>query len=474
MSEQTMVDKDETARHYLVLSRIYKSFVWLLPSFLHRYLMEVPKSESKPGPTDYLDGIRGVASLFVFLNHYLVQIHPGFVDYGYGHDADSVSIFQLPFIRLFYSGATMVTVFFVVSGYVLSRRCVLAIRQENNKKLYQALSSMAFRRGIRLFLPCIVISSIVLMAVFIGWIPSRVQPEKWTAGKELANYIRYLDQELFRMWEWGVSFTGFYSYQLWTIPVEFKCSLILFMEILLVSQCHTYLRIFIHSALIIYLFADVRWDIACFIAGLLLAEASAIYEESSDKRAAAADDLNKPLEFHRRKPLHIKIIKPLLWAALIMGCYIGGYPTADAANTPGYGWLANMSHDGEPRTKLRFWLAIAGILIVSPCCFLPTAQRFFSTRLARYLGKNSFGLYLVHGFMNRTVRYFLWDAFWKVLQYTGHKDQELQYDEGWILSTILYIPIVFWFADVFTRAVDQPTVRFAKWVEAKCFRQQKL
>lgn len=55
----------------------------------------------------------------------------------------------------------------------------------------------------------------------------------------------------------------------------------------------------------------------------------------------------------------------------------------------------------------------------------------------------------------------------------GHKGEELQYDGGWILSAIIYIPVVFWLADVFTRAVDRPTAQFAKWVETKCFQQQR-
>ena len=53
----------------------------------------------------------------------------------------------------------------------------------------------------------------------------------------------------------------------------------------------------------------------------------------------------------------------------------------------------------------------------------------------------------------------------------GHNAQDLQYDEGWILATFIYAPVVFWFADIFTRAVDNPTVAFAKWAEAKCVRK---
>ena len=65
---------------------------------------------------------------------------------------------------------------------------------------------MTFRRGIRFFLLCIAVSLIVLAAVFIGWIPSKLPDTQWNAAAELINYARCLDQELFRMWVWGVSY----------------------------------------------------------------------------------------------------------------------------------------------------------------------------------------------------------------------------------------------------------------------------
>ncbi|MCJ1334261.1 hypothetical protein MMC10_010969 [Thelotrema lepadinum] len=474
MSDDTMVEDERTeSRRHILMIKAYRAWVWMLPSFLHRFLMTMPPSNEVRRSTDYLDGIRGVASLFVFLNHYLVQIHPGFTDLGYGHDPDSHSVFQLPIIRLFYSGATMVAIFFIVSGYVLSHRCIVAIRQRKDLKLYSALASMTFRRGIRLFFPCIAISLIVLMAVFLGWIPSKLPYQQWSAAAEIMNYMKYLDSELFRMWVWGVSYQGYYSYQLWTIPVEFKCSLILFLQILLVSQCRASVRLTINTLMTSYLFMDKRWDIALFIYGLLLAEVTVIYSEKQERRAAAADDLSKPLQLPRRASIYMTCLEPFLWAAMVLGCYIGSYPTSDAANTPGYAWLALMWKDDDWEWKMRFWLAVSSILIVSPVCFLPMAQRFFTTGVARYLGKISFGLYLVHGFLNRSFRLWLRASFWKALHYMGHKHEGLRYDEGWILATFLYVPAVFWFADVFTRAVDGPTVKFTKWVEMKCFRSSK-
>lgn len=41
------------------------------------------------------------------------------------------------------------------------------------------------------------------------------------------------------------------------------------------------------------------------------------------------------------------------------------------------------------------------------------------------------------------------------------------FNAGFILGACFCIPTVVWWADVFWRAVDIPTVKFAKWFESK-------
>ena len=100
--------------------------------------------------------------------------HGHFMKYGYGQGKDNHSFFQLPFIKLIYAGGAMVAMFFIVSGYVLSHRCILHMRSSNHTKVYSAITSMAFRRGIRLFLPCIAISFITYLTVLLEFIRSQI------------------------------------------------------------------------------------------------------------------------------------------------------------------------------------------------------------------------------------------------------------------------------------------------------------
>jgi len=98
----------------------------LKPSFLGRHRRK-PRTLY---PTSYLDGLRGVAALFVVFNHYVAQYFP-YITYGWmsGDGSDSVRgynnrLVQLPIIRAIYSGTFMVTIFFVISGYVLSHKAL--------------------------------------------------------------------------------------------------------------------------------------------------------------------------------------------------------------------------------------------------------------------------------------------------------------------------------------------------------------
>jgi peptidoglycan/LPS O-acetylase OafA/YrhL len=221
--------------------------------------------------------------------------------------------------------------------------------------------------------------------------------------------------------------------------------MILFMVLIGTARCKIRVRLAIEALLITLLFYVNRWDVALFIAGMATAELNLIAAE-------------------RQRPGGFSIVP---WVTLVFGWYLTGFPLLDQEHTPGYSFLSATWANDE-LNKWRFWLAISGILVVSSLSFLPIAQRAFTTRIARYLGKISYALYLVHPFMNATLRPIFWSTL-SVIPYGHHGKTPLTW--GWLLSTLLYIPCVLWVADVFWRLVDVPAVKFAKWVEGKCFTQ---
>ena len=143
----------------------YQIFLWLLPSYVRRKITRTPVKAENLHAVASLDGLRGLACLFVFNEHFSYNYTTTFlVGYGVG---DRRTLIQLPFIRLMWSGFSMVAVFFVISGYVLSYKPLKQIRSHSDQ-FGHTIASSIFRRPIRLFLPSVLATLICAVAVQFG------------------------------------------------------------------------------------------------------------------------------------------------------------------------------------------------------------------------------------------------------------------------------------------------------------------
>ncbi|KAI1252565.1 hypothetical protein MGN70_007166 [Eutypa lata] len=419
----------------------------LRPSFLQRQSatsdssLSSEKAASPKSRTEYLDGVRGVASLIVFSLHWSHVYYPS-VNSSWGYQ-DRTSLWLLPFVRLIYSGAAMVAVFFVVSGFVLSHRFIQRMHRHEYPELFASLSSITFRRAIRLFLPAFASSLLAYVCTDFGLvsIPSKVDGKRFTHG--LTAYLDFLDMES-DPWAWDVSYFGFYNPQLWSIAVEFRGSMVVFLLIIGLARVRPVVRLAVEGLLVTHGFMHKRWDAALFVMGMIIAELEILFPR-------------KPQNPSKRRLLNIA-----LFATLTLGVYLSGYPRDGNIETPGFMW----SQYVWPYTayRRRFWLAVGSILIVGAMAFLPSVQGLFLTRPARYLGRISFALYLVHGLGNRTIGTWITAACWSIFGHEG----EWQYAVSFVMATITYFPVVIWASDIFWRAVDIPSTNLAKWVEKKC------
>ncbi|EPS35057.1 hypothetical protein H072_11553 [Dactylellina haptotyla CBS 200.50] len=436
----------------------------ILPSFLHSPAPSAPllpgshaaRPSASVHPTAYLDGLRGTAAFLVFIYHFVYAYFPS-LEYGFLRGPNDLNPFQLPILRLFMCGASMVSIFFVISGYALSYKTIRMIRRRDHASVLTTLSSSTFRRALRLNIPTLVSVLWVALLIQMGaftWNAQNVKKGKVLAGWReddppiLTGFWRQMRDAF---WAWAAMSSPFtwkeyfitYDLHLWTIPVEFRCSILVFISLLGLSKVKSWVRMGVLSVMAIasFVYHD-RWDVFCFLSGVVLAEVSIIRMETKSK----GNNL-------------------LLFPVLLVGLHIASMPSHDPGHTPGYVTLSN-SIPSRIHEKGRFWQSISAVIIVSTVSFATPSglQRPFTTGFAQYLGKISYAMYLMHGPICRTLGFWSVVNFWK---YTG-KDSTTGKFFGVFGGAILVFTVVFWLSDIFWRAVDMGCVKFARWMENAC------
>lgn len=140
--------------------------IFLTPSFFQGRHAREQVCPPKLAPTAYLDGMRGLAALFVFFCHYSYQAFTIAKSWGTGED--NYHFLKLPFLRLWYQGPPAVCVFFVISGYALSYRPLKLIRNGAMSDFATTMSSLTFRRAIRLYLPTATSTLMIICLLQVG------------------------------------------------------------------------------------------------------------------------------------------------------------------------------------------------------------------------------------------------------------------------------------------------------------------
>ena len=106
-------------------------------------------------------------------------------------------------------------------------------------------------------------------------------------------------------------------------------------------------------------------------------------------------------------------------------------------------------------------------------------KAFFETSFCQYLGRVSYGFYLVHGPILWTLGDRLYAASGRVRE--GHSGVvpgwiNLFSMPGWgpfglevnfLVPQVILLPFTLWVAELVTRFFDEPSVRFSKWIYDK-------
>lgn len=419
--------------------------------------------------TAYLDGLRGFAALLVYWLHHQLWAHQGvsgdrILENAFGFDRQYYFI-CLPGIRTFFSGGHFaVTVFFVISGYVLSTKPMKLVHHQETALLADNLTSALFRRWIRLFLPVIVTTFLWMTSWHVfGFAPSNPKPQS-----------RYLDE----VWNWYAEFKNFsfvfktegelwfnYNFHAWSIPMEFRGSITIYTALLAFANCTRNKRLLCETGLIFYfLYVTDGWFCAMFVAGMLLCDLDLLAAEK-----------NLPRFFSKFEPYKTSIF----YCLFVVSIYLGGVPSNSfdlsvLRRSPGWYYLSFLKPQAVFNYKW-FYLFWASTLLVGSLPRIPWIKALFETRVCQYLGHISFAFYLVHG----PVLWILGDRLYAAtgLLREGHsmtvhawinrfplpRFGPFGLELNFVIPHILLLPLTLWLAEIVTKTVDEPSVRFSQW-----------
>lgn len=461
---------------------LLKLGLFLLPSFVQSRLSRDPRTRGgaeRKGPTAYLDGIRGWGAFAVFGCHYFYQTFD--VAHGWGFEDSHYQVWKLPFIRLIYSGPSGVCAFFVISGYALTYRPLKLARARNFEGFNTALSSLVFRRAFRLYVPTLMSNLLIVILCRIGLLEwtrdiaedatllTNVREDHLrplaTTSEQLAQLVGAMNDLAHRAWTNENQGTPMDPH-VWSIPFEYRNSMVMFTSLLAVARLRTPARLAVIGLSTYWHYYNSHWTVVLFYAGMLFAELDLIrgahVDSTTTASISAAAELpgnSEPVKALRRRRL-----ASAFWIGLsIVGLYFLSQPDFDSVKTPG--WRTLMAWFPESSmAKGRVYQVLGAIVFIGAAGRVPGWQRFFCTPVMQYLGRISYSIYLMHNPVIHTVGYAAERWAWGI---TGVETQFAR-EVGFALSMFITVPCVIWASDVFMRAVDQPTVKFAKWVETKC------
>lgn len=425
----------------------------------------------------YIDGLRGFAALLVYVLHYQgfgrSLTETAYMENAWGYNGRHYFA-TLPFVRtMFIGGHHGVTTFLVISGYVLSHSPMRHIHAKDTVGLHNTVSSALLRRFLRLWIPVAVTTFIFMLCWYVFDI--RTLHEK--QGSLSSELIKWYDVTRSTSFLYVSKYYNDYNFHVWTIPLEFRGSMTVYTVLIALQNVPKTKRLLCQILLIWYFtYICDGWYCALFISGMLLCDLDLL----ADSR-----ELPSVFQYFHRVKRWIFVIM------IVVALYLGGVPCAGDSHTgylrgnPGWYWLSYT----VPRamSDYRWWFrGWAAILTVAAVPRVEILRSFFESAPCQYLGKISYSFYLVHGPILFTVGDRVYAATGRIADH--HADLVPQWINwlplpSWgplgmevniIAPHLILLPLTIWIADLATRLIDEPTVKFCRWFQRWLTEEERL
>ena len=322
---------------------------------------------------NYLEGIRGLAAFMVLAHHFMLAFYPAAYDSNPNrmHTASLEHAYYASPLNVLTNGNFCVTIFFVLSGYVLSHKYF----KENN---FSIVWSAAKRRFFRLFIPVGTVIIIAFLLMHFGMLKhsevSKISKSEWWLGTLWpvpATLGWFMEFFTYRVMFLGDSNC---DTSMWTMSMELFGSFLVFGLLVLVHLAKR--KYIFYIAAIIVLYAAQKFYYTAFVLGMML----------NDAEGFSASKKNALINY---------VLIPFL---ILGGLLLGSFPSLSFAH---YGFWEFMYDfkNGEKILNSYAYVSIhviGSIMLVAGVVLSPLLQKILSMRFFIFLGLISFSLYLIH------------------------------------------------------------------------------
>lgn len=311
----------------------------------------------------YLDGLKGIGCVVVFLTHFVFAFYYGM----YHYQPESchlpgnldIAIGKSP-LNLFYNGNSAVRLFLILSGYLLCRSFFLT----GDKR---RLAESAKKRYFRLMPAVLVVNVVIYFCMRLGLYQNAraavpAGSAEWFAGFNAfpPSFSDMLKESLFGCFLFG---TNDYNGVLWTLQMLFLGAYLDYILAALVSRLRV--RWLIYGVLAVLL---LRTDFLGMFLGYVL-----------------CDFMHTDWAWRRK----LCGCRPLNWCLFAAGLYFMAYPSS------GFGYEGTIWAI-LPFVFVNYYHIFGVLCFVFSVLNLESVQKFFSGKVFRYLGRISYSLYLIH------------------------------------------------------------------------------
>jgi peptidoglycan/LPS O-acetylase OafA/YrhL len=202
-----------------------------------------------------LQGVRGIAAVFVIFNHVTLSLRPEIISPP-SPEGILDSPFRWPFIHALFTGAPWVQTFLFISGCVNALKPVKLMCSGQHEAVVLSLSSNTFRRALRLMAP-------VTIATVLSWVLTQVgiyqianiSQNNWlsyTSPRPSPSFSAMLWDLSYAIYQTWTEASNYYDRNLWCMVYFLQGSMILYLFLLATAKMKPFMRMLLAAALLLW------------------------------------------------------------------------------------------------------------------------------------------------------------------------------------------------------------------------------